>query len=63
MIKSAGSATLLTALFILSAAHAADQDYCKEAFAIGNMPDMTECSSMELEARERAEHERGNRTH
>ena len=36
MIKSAGSATLLTALFILSAAHAADQDYCKEAFAIGN---------------------------
>ena len=53
MIKSAGSATLLTVLFILSAAHAADQDYCKEAFAIGNMPGMTECSSMELEAQDK----------
>ncbi len=53
MIKSAGSATLLTALFILSAAHAADQDYCKAAFAIGNMPGMTECSSMELEAQDK----------
>lgn len=53
MIKTAVSGALLSALFILSAAHASEQDYCKEAFAIGNMPGMTECSSMELEAEDK----------
>lgn len=47
------SVALLSALFILSSAHASEQDSCKKAFAIGNMPGMTECSSIELEAEDK----------